>query len=160
VGWKLGKTTLAPGTYVARITPFYAGLAGTQRTLSFRILPKPSIYLTRLSPTTFRVNGTHTQQVSFRWTQLSDVKVEVVTLSGAVARTLYTSANAAPASKTLNWDGRNDAGSLLKPGYYKIKITCGAKVYYRKFRIAKMIQGRKTAHGRSLCRLNLFQLSY
>jgi len=134
---KIGKTMLPPGTYSARITPYYLGVAGTRQTLTLKVLPKPTITLTNLSPTTFRVNGTRTQKASFRWTQLSDVRCEVVTLSGAVVRTLYNSPNAAPGSRTIAWDGRNSAGSFLKTGFYKIKITCGGKTYYKKFRITK-----------------------
>jgi flagellar hook assembly protein FlgD len=125
---KAGGSYLASGTYSIRITPYYSGVAGTQKLLTVKILPKPGITITSLSPTAFKVTGTTTQKITFKQTNLSDVKVEIVTLSGAVVRTVYTKANEAPGSQTVSWNGKSDLGTLLKAGKYKVRITAGAAV--------------------------------
>lgn len=134
---KVSGSALSPGTYAVRLVPYSAGIAGTARTLTVKMVARPHISLTSLYPSTFTANGVKAQKVAFLWTQLSDVRAEIVTLSGAVVRTLYTAANCAPGSRTIYWNGRSNSGALLKPGYYRVKITCGGKSIYRKFKITK-----------------------
>lgn len=134
---KVGGSTLASGTYSVRVTPYYAGKAGAQKVISVKILPRPTIYLAALYPSTFFANGAKSQKLAFRWTRMTDVKVEVVTQSGRLVRTVYSAANKAPGSMTLYWNGRSSTGSLLASGYYRIKITCGARVLYKTFRIRR-----------------------
>lgn len=120
---------LRPGPYQARVTPYYAGVAGTRRILAFRVLPKPYAFLAMRTPSALRQGG----QMRFvaRWTGATSVKVEAVTLSGKPLRTLYEAAEAGPGRVLLSWDGCNAAGRRLPSGQYRIRITCGARIVYK-----------------------------
>lgn len=133
---RIGGMRLPTGSYDARVTPFYAGVAGTPKELSFGILPQPRLLLF-VTPPTFRAGGVRMQNIRFLWTQPCRVKAEVVAPSGAVVKTLYAAQSASPGGAAVRWDGRSDAGVPLKPGYYYIRITCGAKTYSREIRIVR-----------------------
>lgn len=134
---KISGRSLVQGAYSVRITPYYAGVAGAVRTMTVKILLRPAITMTSIYPAPFTVNGTNTQRIAFRWSRISDVKVEVISSSGRSVRTLYSQPNKAPATLTLNWDGRSNEGALLPAGYYSIRMSCGGSTLYKQFRIKR-----------------------
>jgi len=134
---KVSGKTLSSGSYSVRATPYASGKAGTVKTMTVKILAQPGVSVTKLSPSTLKANGTNKLTLTFKWTHLCDVRVDVVTSKYAFVTTLYTAANQSARSQTLTWDGRNASGSLVPAGTYKIKITCGGKTVYKTIKIKR-----------------------
>ena len=128
---------LPAGRYTVRITPYYAGKAGSQRTLTIRVLPKPRVTIIGVYPLPYRANGRNTLRIAFEWMGMTDVKAEIVTPSGKLVRSLYTQPNAPPGGKKFRWDGRNNQGKLVTPGAYRARITCGPIVRYQTITVKK-----------------------
>ena len=131
-----GKYLLA-GTYTLRVTPVYGGTACVAKTLTVKLLKKPSVYIQSLTPTTFKATGSSKLSFKAKWTVLGNVKVEIVTSSGKYVCTVWEAANQAPATKTLYWYGKNSKGALVAAGTYKVKVTCGSVVVYKTFRLKR-----------------------
>lgn len=135
---RVNGAILAAGTYSVRITPYWAGRAGTRRTLTIKILSKPAVYINSVSPPAYTPDGSNRLTASFQWTRLSDVKAEVVDSAGVVVKLIYSAVNQAPATRTAQWDGINTSGELVASGTYRIKVTCGgAAPVYKVFTVVR-----------------------
>lgn len=134
---KVGGRTLSAGTYQVRITPYYDGKAGGQRTMDVKILPRPAITVYNFYPSTFTVNGRDTLRVNFRWSRIADVKAVVLNSRGKPVKTIISSANRAPQTLLLRWDGRGDSGALLPAGSYTVRIVCGGSTLDMALRIKR-----------------------
>lgn len=135
---KVSGTYLAAGTYTIRVTPYYASKAGTQKSLNVKILSKPGVSVTSLTPTVFTANGTNKLKAGVKWTRLTNVKVEVINSAGKVMKCIYTAANKPRASVTLYWDGKDTSGLLVAAGQHRLKVTCGgAAPVYKAFTVKR-----------------------
>lgn len=135
---KVAGATLAAGSYSVRVTPIYGEKACTAKTLTVKILPKPAVSIPSLSPTTLKANGTNKLTFKVKWTELCDVKVEIVNSSGTVVATVFSSADQAPTTKTLYWNGKNAKAVLVPAGTYRVKVTAGgATVLYKSFKVTR-----------------------
>lgn len=131
---RIAGKALRAGTYTARLT-----MPDATQTMKVRILPKPSVTIYAVKPATFKATGKSTALIQVRWSQMCDVRVEVVNAAGAVVRTLYTAQNRAAAKVSLRWDGRDDQGQLVPSGTYRVRAKCGgAAAVTRKFKVSSV----------------------
>lgn len=141
-GWKSwtwdGKVnghTLAYGTYKLRMTPTYAGKVCTAKTLTVKILNKPSVTISSLRPYTFTPDGKKWLEFSVKWTKITDVQVQIVNSSGSVVYTAFSAASQAPATMKFIWNGLVDGMYNAPAGTYRVKVTCGTVVKYKTFHV-------------------------
>lgn len=128
---KIAGKALRAGTYTARLT-----MPGATQTIKVRILPKPSVTIYAVKPAKFKATGKSTALIQVRWSQMCDVRVEIVNAAGAVVRTLYTAQNRAAAKASYRWDGKDDQGQLVPSGVYRVRAKCGgAAIVTRKFTV-------------------------
>jgi uncharacterized protein YkwD len=127
---RVGGKALRAGTYQVRLT----GPDGVKLT-KIRILPTPSVTVYALSPSKFKATGSSTTLLTVRWSQLCDVRIEIVNATGVSVRTLYAVQNRAAAKVKLRWDGRDDQGQLVPSGVYWVRAQCGGRKVTRKFTI-------------------------
>ncbi len=124
----VGGKTLAVGTYQARLT-----MPNGSKTIQIKILPKPTATLVSIQPTAFTANGSATTLITARWTQLCDVRIDVLNALGAQVRNLYSVKNRAASTTQVFWNGRSDKGTLVGAGTYTVRLMCGgaAPVYQK-----------------------------
>ncbi len=124
----VGGKTLAVGTYLARLT-----MPNGSKTIQIKILPKPVATLASPQPTVFTANGSSTTLITARWTQLCDVRIDVLNSLGAQVRNLYSVKNRAANTAQVLWNGRSDKGTLVGAGTYTVRLMCGgaAPVYQK-----------------------------
>ena len=117
---KIGGVFLPVGSYTVRLSC----LAQTA-SITVRILEKPQLSITAVTPLTFTADGVCQQKVSIRWTHLSDVRLDVFTTAGVFVKCIYSAKNKPVASLQLGWNGRNAANKLLPSGTYQYRLICG-----------------------------------
>lgn len=117
---KIGGKALRPGIYQAKLTT----PDGT-RTIKIRILPRPGVTLYSLKPATFTATGSSTVLITARWTQLCNVRIDIVNAAGTTVRSLYAAQNRPATTKKLRWDGRDDQGQMVPSGVYRVRVQCG-----------------------------------
>ena len=143
-----GKVTgryLTAGTYKVRITPSAHGMTGAQASISVKIVKAPSVSWKSYART-FRANGSTLALCTFKVNYPTNAVVQVYNSKKKIVAAVSSIANM-PAAKyaAIKWNGKATAGNtaglkagaLVPAGTYTVRITVGAKYYYKTIKITK-----------------------
>ncbi|MBL0385939.1 S8 family serine peptidase [Tumebacillus sp. ITR2] len=83
---------------------------------------KPSITAVSDTPDPFKVTGTANSTIAYTLSEESTVDIKIYDASGTLVRTLQN-AKLPSGAKTVAWNGKNDAGTLVADGIYTYKIN-------------------------------------
>jgi type VII secretion-associated serine protease mycosin len=127
VSWdgKISTTTMAPdGTYTLKVvTTDAVGLTATQTTTFILESGAPKITSVSATPNPFKVTGTSNATIKYTLSEPVTASVLILDSQDNVVRTLANSAAQTTGTKSLIWNGKNDAGALVEDGTYTYKIA-------------------------------------
>ncbi|MBD3920832.1 S8 family serine peptidase [Paenibacillus sp. PR3] len=122
---KTSSTAFAPdGTYTLKVTTTdTVGLTATQ-SVSFSIESgAPKITSVSATPNPFKVTGTANATIKYTLSEPVAATVLIVNSQGNVVRTLANATAQTTGTKSITWNGKNDAGALVEDGTYTYKIS-------------------------------------
>lgn len=100
-----------------------AGWASVLNTGTFTVEGKlPTITNVKDTADPFKVTGTSTSTISYMLSESAQVNVEILDAAGQSVRHLYTG-QLTSGSKSVTWNGKDDAGALVADGTYTYQIT-------------------------------------
>lgn len=101
--------------------PLAAGDVAPARTALGRVYPNPA------------VDGV---MIHFALRGAADARVAVFDIGGRMVRTLVDGAQPA-GSRSVRWDGRDDSGARMAPGFYVIRLEAGPVVQSRRVQLVR-----------------------
>lgn len=125
-GKNTAGTRVKDGTYQIVMTSVADNkLAGAKRTATIVVDSIKPLTAITLSDTTFKMDGANTVKGQIKLTEKTTANAFIVDSSGSKVRKIATNATYQAGTANLNWDGRNDAKTLVSEGqyYYLLELT-------------------------------------